>query len=192
MSQSLSENQDVVFTKELPPSREKLHARIAALGQKLSGEQFDEVYARIHRLHELKHDVYLAEIKAIVEESVDSPSDGWTLVGLKTAVGSNVVSGASVVLKDPNGKVGITESVGENSIDAIYLAIQQATHVHVFLRDFTYGNVTSGANALGKATVKVEHHGRLVTAKAYSVDILEAAAKAFLYAVNIIISKLEQ
>jgi len=192
MDQSSPENHDIVFTDEVPPNREKLRARLAALGSKLSNEQFDQAYARVCRLHDLKHNIYLCEICAIIEETLSAPIGGWTLIGLKTTIGGNVVPGASVVLKSPKGKVIIVETIGESSIDAVYSAIQRATRTRVFLRDFTYGNITSGINALGRATVKVERHGKVVSAQAYSVDIIEAAARAFLYAINIIGNKLKK
>ncbi|MFH1614946.1 MAG: alpha-isopropylmalate synthase regulatory domain-containing protein [Planctomycetota bacterium] len=186
-----SEASGIVFSKEVPPQKDKLHGHIAAASQKVTEEQLAEIYRRTVHLYELKDNVSLCEIKAISEEILHAPQKGWTLVGIKTTFGSNVVPGATVALRDPSGKVIIAESVGDSSTEAVWLAIQKATGLHVFLHDFTYGNITSGSSALGRASVQIEHHGRMVNSHAYSVDIIEAGAKAFLYAVNKVLEQIK-
>lgn len=176
----------------MPPRDEALRGQITALGQSLSTEHFKQAYERVDRLYELKNAVYLSEIQAIVEEIQLWPASGWKLVSINTTVGSNVVPAATVLLKNPAGEDVVAESIGDSSTDAICAAIEQATNIHVFLRDFTYKAITSGANAMGTATVTVEHHNRQVTATACSVDIIEAVAKAYLIAVNLIAEKANQ
>lgn len=186
MAGTVPEDSKIVFSGELPPTEERFATQIPVIEAGLSGEQFRRAYEEVCRLYNLKSKVFLEEIRAIVDEIVLTPPKGWTLVALKTGVGSKVVPAANIVLKSPEGMSIFAEATGDSSIDAIYSAIQHATGIHVFLSDFSYGNITSGAGAMGRATVTVDHHGREVSAFAYSIDILEAAAKAFLIAINII------
>ena len=192
MSKSGSQGRNIVFSDNLPPSSDSVHAQIVAMGKTLSHEQFENAYHKVCKLYELKNKVYPQEVEAIVDEILIWPKGGWQLVSIKTTLGSNVVPAASIVLKDPNGKSVVAEAVGDSSTDAIYSAIQKATNTRVFLRDFTYGTISAGVNAMGKATVKVECHGSEVKAEAYSVDILEAAAKAYLIAINLVAEKVKQ
>ena len=52
--------------------------------------------------------------------------------------------------------------------------------------------ISSGSIALGQASVTVEYHNRQVRTKACSIDMLEATAKAYLMAINIVLDRINQ
>ncbi len=183
---SVPKPQKLIFTGEMPPSPDRLHVQTAALGAVLSEGQFDELFEAVNELYEIKQNVYAEEIAAFVDEIGQSVDGRTRLMGLQITLGKSLVPTATVTLKMPDGRQEMTEASGSSSTDAIFSAIQQAMRIRVFLSDFNYGTITQGVNALGKAQVTVEHHGQHVTARAYSVDMLDAAAKAFLIALNII------
>lgn len=188
MSQHATKTLKLVFTDEMSPTEERLHAQTTAMGASLSDEQFGQVFVRVCQLYELKQNVYFEEIQAIVDEIRLTPENGYVLTGVQITLGSSLIPSATVGIKNPEGKQILAEASGNSSIDAIFSAIQQALGVRVFLNDFNYGNISHGINSLGKATIELEHHGQEVTARACSTDILEAATKAFLIAVNIILN----
>ena len=186
MVKGTDKSEMIVFSSDVPPTRDRVHAQTIARGMVLSERQFDQVFEMISNLHDLKEKVYMQEIEAITDEVMHTPKDGYKLLSVRIAFGSRLVPSAAVSIRTAGGEQIIAEATGNSSIDAIYLAIQRATKTHVFLKGFTYGNLTPGANSLGKATVRVEHHGRHVSAQACSMDILEAVARAFLNAISII------
>jgi hypothetical protein len=181
--------QKMIFSGEIPPTEDRLHAQTAAIGANLSQEQFGEVVEDISNLYQLKQTIYLEEIAAAVDEVTQCSGEQTRLMGLQITLGKNLVPSAMVSLRMSDGTQTTTEASGNSSTDAIFSAIQHAMKLRVFLSDFSYGNITQGACALGRATVTVEHHGQHVTARAYSIDMLEAAAKAFLITLNKIYQK---
>jgi 2-isopropylmalate synthase len=181
-----------VFNGNNPPIREIVHAQIAAMGRELTAKQFEQVYQRIYDLYELKARIFTEEIAAIAEEIHIQPEKGWDLVSLKTTIGPSILPAATVVLKTPDGKRITSEAAGYSSIDAICSAIAQATGIRVFLKDFNFSTISSGANSLGQASMTIEYHNRQVRVKACSIDMLEATAKAYLTAINIVIDRIYQ
>jgi len=189
---NFSDSSQPVFDNNSVPRRDILHGQIAAMDKNLSGDQFDIAYKRVCELYELRGRVYQEEIAAITEEIVQVASPTWQLRSLKTTLGTNVLPTATIVLIDANGEKITSQSTGYSSTDAICSAIKKATKIRVFLKDLWYSSISCGANSLGQAIVTAEYHNQQVRAKACSVDMLEAAAKAYLMAINIAIDRIIQ
>ena len=181
-----------VFNGNNPPVPEIVHAQIAATGKELTQKQFEQVYQRIYDLYELKAVIFTEEITAIAEEIHIQPETGWDIVSLKTTIGPSVLPAATVVLKTPDGKRITSEAAGYSSTDAICSAIGQATGIRVFLKDFEFHTISGGLNSLGQAKATVEYHNRQVRTTACSIDMLEATAKAYLIAINIVLDRICQ
>ena len=56
------------------------------------------------------------------------------------------------------------------------------------LVDYSLHSVTKGKDALGEVTVKLRHKGLDVIGRGTSTDVIEASAKAYLNAINKLIS----
>ncbi|MDD5135348.1 MAG: alpha-isopropylmalate synthase regulatory domain-containing protein [Phycisphaerae bacterium] len=181
-----------VFSTNTPPSRETVHAQIAAMGKELDPEKFDQAYERLYDLFELRGNIFVQEIEAIAEEILLTPQIEWDLVSLKTTIGPNVLPTATVVLNSPDDRQITSQAGGYSSADAIYSAIGEATGIRIFLKHFDYNIISSGLNSLGQASITVEYHNRQVRAKACSIDMLEAAAKVYLMAINIVLDRINQ
>jgi 2-isopropylmalate synthase len=181
-----------VFTINTPPCRESVHARIAAMGKELTEKRFRDTYERIYDLFELKGSIFAEEIEAIADEILAEPDVGWDLVSLKTTIGPNVLPTAMVFLISPDGKKITAEAAGSSSTDAICQAITEATGIRIFLKDFNFNMISSGTIALGQAGITAEYHNRQVRTKACSIDMLEATAKAYLMAINIVLDRIDR
>jgi 2-isopropylmalate synthase len=73
---------------------------------------------------------------------------------------------------------------GDGPIDAIFHAVERATGLEVTLKDYQIRAITSGKDALGESTVKVEKDGKIYVGRGISTDIIEASAKAYINAIN--------
>jgi 2-isopropylmalate synthase len=73
-------------------------------------------------------------------------------------------------------------------IDAACNAVAKATGVDAALLAFQVAAVTPGSDAVGDVSVQVEVGGQRVTARGVSTDVVEASARAFLHAVNKVMS----
>lgn len=181
-----------VFSDNNPPVPEIVHAQIAAIGRELTANQFKQAYQRIYDLYELKTRIFAEEIAAISDEILLQPEIGWDLVSLKTTIGPNVLPAATVVLTSPDGDKITSEAAGYSSRDAICSAIGEATGIRIFLKDFEFHTISSGLKSLGQVRATVEYHNRQVRTTACSIDMLEATAKAYLTAINIVLDRINQ
>jgi 2-isopropylmalate synthase len=109
-------------------------------------------------------------------------------VSVTYASGTNVTPQASVSLIS-KGKTYNVTSKGDGPVDAGYKAIEKITKVTSKLLDYRIEAVTSGKDALGEVSVKVEGNKKVAIGRGSSTDIIEASAKAFLNAVNKLASK---
>ena len=77
-------------------------------------------------------------------------------------------------------------------MDATYKAIDQITGLRGRLLDYSINSVSRGKDALGEVFVHVSFNDRNYTAKAASVDIIDASARAYLNAVNKALYEMKQ
>jgi 2-isopropylmalate synthase len=69
-------------------------------------------------------------------------------------------------------------------IDAAIAAIAAATGIEGRLTDFQVHAVTGGGDALGDVVLQLDTEGMKVTGRGVSTDVVEAAGRAYLNAVN--------
>ncbi len=77
------------------------------------------------------------------------------------------------------------EAEGEGPVDAVFRAIDSATGMQGRLTDFRIDAVTGGKDALGEVRVSVEFEGAEYAGRGLSQDVVEAAARAYVRAVNV-------
>ena len=100
--------------------------------------------------------------------------------------GNLIGSTAHVVLeKDSVQITGL--SSGNGPVDAAFLAVEQITGHHFELDDFQIQAVTEGREAVGEAIVRLRASGKLFSGKGVSTDIVGAALRAYVSALNKIV-----
>ena len=87
-------------------------------------------------------------------------------------------------------KEGKTQAAacGDGPIDAAYEAIREATGKSPKLENYSIRAVTSGKEALGEATVRISSEDKTFIGRGVSTDIIEASAKAYVDAINRMVS----
>ena len=89
------------------------------------------------------------------------------------------------VLLDIEGKKVKEAAFGDGPVDAIYNAIKKATGKEsVHLVKFDVSSITGGTDAVGEVTVRIEEEGKVAMGQGSDTDIIVAAAKAFINALN--------
>jgi 2-isopropylmalate synthase len=73
---------------------------------------------------------------------------------------------------------------GDGPVDATYKAIVAITKTKSTLRKFEVKSITGGTDALGEVSVSLEEDGRVVRGNGADTDIIVAAAKAYIEALN--------
>jgi 2-isopropylmalate synthase len=157
---------------------------LAKMGLTISGDALNAAFSRFKELADRKVEITDADLEAIVAEELGtSVAPAFTLEALEVAGGTVGLPNARVVLVRGGEKVEAS-SEGDGMIDAACQAIRAATGVDSKLTDFNVNAVTGGVDALGDVIIQVVADGIRVSGRGVSTDVVEAAARAYLNAVN--------
>ncbi len=168
--------------------RHALKDRLKGLGIELNDQELDKAFNRFKDIADKKKHVFDEDLLVIVEDDTKAFERTWELVSLKSISGTKIKTKVDVVLKS-KGKIFKKSSTGDGPVDACYKAIDSITKNKGELLDYSIQSVTQGQDAMGEVTVKVKIDGKSVIAHGTSTDILEASAKAYINAVNKVISQ---
>ena len=108
----------------------------------------------------------------------------WHLERVHVVAGDTVRPTATVRLVDKEGTRIEDAAVGDGPVDAVYRAINRIVNVPNLLTEFTVKSVTEGIDAQGEVIIRIEADGRTYTGRGADTDILVASAKAYMNALN--------
>lgn len=164
--------------------RRRLAEELAGMGIQLDDRQLGSVYSLVLSLAERKRALYAEDLKLAVDEALGRAAPGrFALNDLQVTTESGVSSTAEVSITD-QGQLKNGAATGNGTLDAVFRAIQQVTGVSSELEDFSLAAATQGSDALGEAVVTLSQGSQVVVGRALSLDVVEAAAKAYVNALN--------
>lgn len=157
---------------------------LADLGFDLEAEDAHRAFTRFKALADRKIHITDVDLEAIVTDEIAGDDEEYKLVSLQVAGGTHSAPTATVRLSR-SGEIMDESAIGDGMIDAACGAIQLATGIEARLESFTSSSITGGIDALGDVTVVLVTEGkRRATGRGVSTDVVEAAARAYLSAVN--------
>ncbi len=163
--------------------RHALESRLKHLGYKLKKNQMEEIIVRFKALADKKRYVFDDDLLALMEED-SADQDEFTLDYLHTSSGHGIVPTATVRVKKANGEVIQEAACGDGPVDAATKAIDKITGFKPKMLDYNLHALTSGKDAQGEVSVRIEEGGVVISGRGASTDIIEASAKAYLNALN--------
>ncbi len=158
---------------------------IHGLGYDLSEDELASVYEEFLRLAQ-KKPVSRKELDAIVAASAMQVPATYFLESYVINSG-NIITATACVKLTRDGQPAEGISVGDGPIDAAFKAMESVTGRHFELESFLIDAITEGKEAIGRAIVKLRSEGRLYSGSGVSTDIIGAAIRAYLGALNKII-----
>lgn len=167
--------------------RHGLRHRLEEIGYKLSDDELEQVYKRFLVIADRKKEVFDEDLAVIINDEIRVVEQVYQLEHLQVACGTGTLPTASVRIK-AKGRMVQTAACGDGPVDAAYEAIRQATALAPKLENYSIRAVTSGKEALGEATVRISEAGRTYIGRGISTDIIEASAKAYIDAINRMVS----
>ena len=173
--------------------RHAFRARLEKMGYDLSDQECDEAFRHFKDLADRKKTITDADLQALVTEEIASPEEIFGLNDLQVACGRPGMSTATVRLHGPDGVEHLAAAVAAGPIDAAFQAIDEVISVPTTLVEFDVHGVTAGIDALGEATVRVaaaQGDDRSFGGYGADTDIIVASAKAYLAALNRLLSSL--
>jgi 2-isopropylmalate synthase len=155
------------------------------MGIHIQGDALNAAFVRFKELADRKVEITEADLEAIVAEEMGTALvHRYGVHEIELHGGTAAKPTARVVLTHEDTKVEATGS-GDGMIDAAIAAISEATGISGTLSSFQVSSVTSGSDALGAVALTLNtEDGHKVSGRGVATDVVEAAARAYLNAVN--------
>lgn len=186
--------------------RHALQRKLEEMGYHLEREELQEVFKRFKELADKKKTVSDADLEALVGDELYQPVETWELLNIQVQCGNQVIPTAVVTLRNNKTDETVTDAgFGAGPVDAIYQGINRIVGVENTLVEFLVQAVTEGIDANGDVTIRIEvpdsrgfaetAQGRprrhLFSGRGVDTDILVASAKAYMQALNKLLSTLD-
>jgi 2-isopropylmalate synthase len=163
--------------------RHAFRQRLEELGYTLTEEEINHAFERFKKLADQKKEIYEEDLEVIISEEVAKMSERVILKSFQVESGTNKVPKAIVEL-EIDGKTVTHAGTGDGPVDAVYRTIATMTNTKSKLLMFGVNAITGGTDAQGEVSVRLEEEGRTVTGHGADTDIITAAARAYLNALN--------
>jgi 2-isopropylmalate synthase len=163
--------------------RAALNSRLKELGFDLQPSDIDRAFKKFKDLADRKKEVFDEDLVSIVTDEATQAPETYTLEYLHVLSGTGVVPSATVKVSR-EGQVSQDSGIGDGPVDAVLNAIDAITGMKGRLQDYAIRAATSGKDAVGEVSVKVDFDGTVVAGKGSSTDVIEASARAYLNAIN--------
>lgn len=163
----------------------------AQLGYDLDDADAEKVFAAFRRIAGRKDQVSMKELDAIIAAEAMQVPPAYQVESYVISTGNNITAMAHMCLKR-DGRVLQGVSLGDGSIDAAFLAIEQILGRHYELDDFQIQAITEGREAMGQTVVKLRSNGKVYSGRGISTDIVGASIMAYLNALNKIVYEEEE
>jgi 2-isopropylmalate synthase len=167
--------------------RNAFRSRLLELGIQFDTEtELNEAFTRFKALADLKHEIFDEDLQAIASDTRQREEDGrFGLVCMQVCSETGVIPRASVTLL-MDDREHLAEAEGSGPVDATFKAIESLVDSGCNLQLYSVNAITSGTDAQGEVTVRLERGGRIVNGVGSDTDIIIASAKAYIEALNLI------
>ena len=169
--------------------RNAFKTRMKELGTSFeTEEELNEAFGRFKTLADKKHEIFDDDLQSLVTEaSQEIVNEFVKLLSVKVCSETGETPNAVVALS-VNGEEKVAESTGGGAVDATFKAIEFVINSESELQLYSVNAITSGTDAQGEVTVRLEKAGRIVNGQGADVDIVIASAKAYVNALNKLLS----
>jgi len=164
--------------------RNAFRSRLKDLGIEFDSEEaLNDAFSRFKTLADKKHEIFDEDLQALAIETSSEVPEIYKLVSLKVCSETGEKPFAEVTL-NVDGEEHFTQSQGGGPVDAAFQAIEFLVGSKSNLQLYSVNNITSGTDAQGEVTVRLEKEGHIVNGQGADTDIVVASAKSYLNALN--------
>lgn len=165
--------------------RNAFKTRLQELNIELETEaELNDAFSRFKDLADKKHEIYDEDLQALVADTNwATKNEHYKLVSLKVCSETGETPHADLVVS-VGGKECGAKSDGSGPVDASFRAIESVVNSDTELQLYSVNNITSGTDAQGEVTVRLEKAGRIVNGQGADTDIVIASANAYINALN--------
>ena len=164
--------------------RNAFRTRLQELGVEFkSDEELGRAFTAFKNLADKKHEIFDEDLMSIVAEDDTDLHEKYKLVSLKVYSDTDSVPDARLVLAVDEAEQS-AEATGGGPVDASFKAIEAIANSDSKLQLYSVNSITSGTDAQGEVTVRLEKDGKIVNGHGAHTDIVIASVKAYLNALN--------
>ncbi|MFZ5764080.1 MAG: 2-isopropylmalate synthase [Thermodesulfobacteriota bacterium] len=164
--------------------RHALRERVKSLGyDNLTDDELNRVFHRFKEIADVKKEMFDEDLEAILLDEIVRIPETYQLVSLGAMSGNKTMPTAAVKLL-VHGREVQDAAIGVGPIDSAFRTIARLTGTTSKLLYFAVSSITGGTDAQGEVMVRIEDEGKIVIGQGADPDIITAAAKAYLNALN--------
>ena len=165
--------------------RNAFRDRLAKLGISLDkDDELDAAFIRFKDLADKKHEIFDDDLQAIVTES-DSEQLNETVQFEKMSLSSETgLPPTAIVTLFVNGEEKSAKATGDGLVDAAFKAVEKLNATDSELLLYSVNSITSGTDAQGEVSVRLQQGGKVVNGHGSDTDIVSASVKAYISALN--------
>jgi len=163
--------------------RAALKARYKELGVNLDQEKLNVAFEHFKVLADKKKEVFDEDLMSILSGESEVEAEHIKLVSLHAASGTQDAPVAAVEL-DIDGELHRATAPGDGPVDAAFKAINSLVKPNGHLLLYSVNAITSGTDAQGEVTVRLQDGDRIVNGQGSDTDIVVASARALIAALN--------
>jgi 2-isopropylmalate synthase len=163
--------------------RSALSQRYRTLGYELDGAELDRAYRLFKLLADRKKSVLDEDLIAILHHGVlDDVPQRFHLDDLEVLCGGRTASARVRLTVD--GRTCDAQGDGDGPLAAAFAAIDVLADHRVELEELAISAITPGGDAVGEASLQARIDGKTFTGRGAAPDIVNAAVRAYLQALN--------
>lgn len=163
--------------------RHAFRERLKDLGYRLSESDLELAFNQFKQLADKKREIFDEDIESIVVEEILRMPHRFKLVYINVVAGNLTVPTATVQM-EVDGQLLQEAGFGDGPVDATFKTIKKITRTKSKLLQFAINAITSGTEAQGEVTVRLEEKGYVVIGQGADTDVIVASAKAYINALN--------
>jgi 2-isopropylmalate synthase len=149
-----------------------------------SEEELNAAFSRFKDLADRKHDIFDEDLMVLMMDARSAQENVvYELIASHVCSTTGESPEAQVTLK-AHGVERTATAIGGGPVDAVYKAIESIVGESATLALYSVNNITSGTDAQGEVTVRLEKAGRIIHGHGADTDIVIASAKAYVEALN--------
>lgn len=156
------------------------------LGFDLTEEKLNEAFKAFKDLADKKKEIMDEDLFSILADKQTEAVDvrHYELNSIQVQYGTENIPTATISATLPDGGQVTEAATGSGSVEAIYNTLERLLDEPVKLHDYKINSVSAGRDALAEVYVRIKHKGIETSGRGTAQDVLEASAKAYLNAVN--------
>ena len=168
--------------------RHAFREKLKELGYDLGDNALEDAFKRFKDLADRKKVVYDEDLMALVDDEIVNAHERIKVTALTVIAGTSGPQSAALTL-DIDGEKVTHQATGNGPVDAIFNAIKALAPHEAVLELFQVHAVTEGTDAQAEVSVRLSENGKSVTGRGADPDTLVASARAYVSALNRLISK---